>query len=142
MAQIEDVILFQIERTSKISKVYSQREFDKINVGITVDQWILLKIIQEKKELSQKELAKFSHRDPASITRTLDILETKGFIRRETISGNRRQYEIILSEKGEKFVAKHMKMVNEHRSRSLEGFSNEEMTILKDMLLRIQQNMK
>lgn len=141
MDNIEDVILFQIERTSKISKIYSQREFDKINFGITIDQWILLKIIEENEELSQKQLAKLSSRDPASITRTLDILEKKGFILREAIPENRRQYNVILTKTGKKFVDKNMETVISHRKKSIEGLDKDELMLLKKMLLKIQDNM-
>ena len=44
---IENIILFQIDKTSKVSKLYSQREFDRLGMGITVEQWILLKFIEE-----------------------------------------------------------------------------------------------
>ncbi len=141
MENIEDVILFQIERTSKVSKIYSQREFDKINFGITIDQWILLKIIEENEELSQKQLAKLSSRDPASITRTLDILEKKNFIMREPIPENRRQYNIILTTEGKEFVEENMSTVISHRKKSIEGFKQEELLTLKKMLLKIQDNM-
>ena len=53
---INRVILFQIDQTSKIAKQYSQRELDRRELGITVDQWVLLKIIEESAPLSQKEL--------------------------------------------------------------------------------------
>lgn len=141
MENIEDVILFQIERTSKVSKIYSQREFDKINFGITIDQWILLKIIEENEQLSQKQLAKLSSRDPASITRTLDILEKKHFIIRKPIPDNRRQYNIILTKQGKQFVDDHMHMVIAHRKKSIEGFTIEELQQLRRMLLKIQKNM-
>ncbi|WP_298474372.1 MarR family transcriptional regulator [uncultured Maribacter sp.] len=138
---IEDVILFQIDKTSKISKKYSQKEFDRINLGITIDQWVLLKIIEETAPISQKELADKSLRDPASITRTLDILEKKQLLLREPILNNRRQYNIILTSNGAKFVKNNIAMIKEHRKKSLEGFSKKETELLKNLLLKIQKNM-
>lgn len=140
MEDINDVILFQIDKTSKVSKLYSQREFDKLDFGITIEQWILLKIIEESGQLSQKELAEKSLRDPASITRTLDILQKKGYITREAVENNRRQYHIILTNEGAQFVKKHMKVVKQHRAKSTEGFTTEEVELLRSMLLRIQKN--
>ncbi len=138
--EIEDVILFQIERASKMAKQYSQHEFDKHDLGITVDQWILMKIVHEHDSLSQRQLAKFSTRDPASITRTLDLLQTKGLISRLAIPGNRRQYEIKLTQSGQKFIKKNIKMVQRQRAKSISGFSKKELQLLKEMLLRIQKN--
>lgn len=138
---LEKLILFQIDKTSKVSKLYSQREFDRLGLDITVDQWILLKIIESSGQLSQKELAEKSLRDPASITRTLDLLEKKGYVERVQVEGNRRQYSVILTKSGQKFIDKHMKMVNEHRELSTKGFTKKELETLSSMLLRIQKNM-
>ena len=138
---IEDVILFQIDKTSKISKQYSQGEFDRLNLDITVEQWILLKIIHESARISQKELAIKSLRDPASITRTLDILEKKDLIQRLSIPENRRQYNIDLTKKGTSFINKNMPIINTHRKRSVNGISDEEQKYLVKLLQKIQQNM-
>ena len=142
MDNLNSVALFQIDKTSKVAKQYSQKVFDNLNLGITVDQWVLLKIIEEHAPLSQKELAIKSTRDPASITRTLDILEKKGLSQRMPTPGNRRQYNVQLSKKGRSFVEKNMDTIVRLRNKSLEGFREEECKLLIDMLLRIQGNMK
>ena len=138
---IENVILFQIDKTSKISKQYSQREFDQKKLGITIEQWILLKIIEETQPISQRELADKSLRDPASITRTLDILEKKQLIQRKPIPNNRRQYHIELTIQGNTFVKNNMEMIKAHRKKSIEGLSPEEIESLRTILLKIQKNM-
>lgn len=135
-------IIFQIDKTSKLSKLYSQREFDRMELDITVEQWILLKIIHEHTPIFQKELAEKSLRDPASITRTLDILERKGFIRREASAVNRRQHNIVLTKTGASFINKNLPLINRHRAKSLEGFSGEEVETLSRLLKKIRDNMK
>ena len=140
--KIEKVILFQIEQTSKASKIYSQREFDRLGVDITVEQWIILKIIDEHPEISQKELAEKSLRDPASITRTLDLLQKKGLIDRMAIPGNRRQYQLILTNAGKKLIVTYLPIVEEHRKRSTAGLSKKEINKLSELLLKMQENMR
>lgn len=139
---INNVLLFQIERTSKIARQYSQRDFDRLQLGITVDQWILLKIIDEAADLSQRELAQRSERDPASITRSVDLLEKKQLLQRDVIPGNRRQYRIQLTEKGKSMVADNRELILQHRAKSVEGFSPEELTTLHDLLTRMQNNLR
>ena len=141
ISDIENVILFQIEKTNKTAKQYSQKELDRLNLGITVDQWVLLKIIEESNSISQKEIALKSVRDPASITRTLDILVKKGLIIREAIPNNRRQYNIQLTQAGEFFVRQNMPIITEQRKQSVKGFTEKELTLLSGFLLRIQKNM-
>jgi MarR family transcriptional regulator, transcriptional regulator for hemolysin len=137
---LNTVILFLIEQTSKIAKQSSQREFDHLKIGITVDQWVLLKIIEQQIELSQNELAVKSHRDPASITRSLDILQQKKLIIREQIADNRRQYIVRLTKEGRSFILQHMPLIADMRAKSLKGFTKTETELLKSLLLRIQDN--
>jgi DNA-binding MarR family transcriptional regulator len=139
--KIESIILFQIDKTSKVSKLYSQREFDRLGMGITVEQWILLKIIEENNGLTQKELAYKSLRDPASITRTLDLLNIKGFVERRPVENNRRQYSICLRKEGSGFIEKYVPIIKSHRERSIEGISKGELAILNRLLTKIQHNM-
>lgn len=141
MQAIEDVILFQIDLTSKVSKQHSQKEFDKHGLGITVEQWVILKILSEKENLSQRELANQSYRDPASITRTIDILEKKGLLERLAIPNNRRRYHISLTEAGEQFVQKHLELVQEQRALSVKGLTKSELDTLSEVLKKIRENM-
>ena len=67
-------------------------------MGITVEQWVILKIVHESEALTQKELANKSFRDPASITRTMDLLEKKGLLQRDALPNNRRAYTIALND--------------------------------------------
>jgi MarR family transcriptional regulator, transcriptional regulator for hemolysin len=139
---IESVVLFQIERTNKISRIYSQREFDRLGLDITIEQWILLKIIHESQFISQKDLANKSLRDPASITRTLDLVQKKGLIDRQAVPDNRRQYNIVLTKKGLDFIHKVLPIVNQHRQKSVDGLSDSELKTLTKLLYKIQKNME
>lgn len=141
MTNIEDVLLFQIDKTSKVAKQYSQRVFDQLKIGITIDQWILLKIISESGPLSQKELSTISFRDPASITRTLDILEKKNYTLRSNVLGNRRTFNIELTKEGVSLIDKNFKIIKEMRNKSMEGFTSEELRVLTKSLKKIQENM-
>lgn len=142
MKKIEDVILFQIDLTSKVSKQYSQKEFDKLKLGITVEQWVILKIVSENMHLSQKELANKSYRDPASITRTIDLLEKKELLLRETIPNNRRAYNISLTVKGKLFIKKNIKIIKKHRELSIKGLSEDDLNKLNVLLSKIRANMQ
>ncbi len=141
MKRIEEVILFQIEQASKASKIYSQREFDRLGIDVTIEQWILLKIISESKGLTQRELALKSSRDPASITRTLDLLAKKGLIARMSVEGNRRRFSIELTKEGNAFIEKYLNVVLELRKKSVAGIPQDQMEILSELLIRIRKNM-
>lgn len=140
-SKIEEVVFFQLERTNKMARQYSQREFDQLNLDITVEQWILMKILDEKAPMSQKELADFSLRDPASITRTLTLLDKKGYVRRDPIPNNRRQLDISLSDAGKAFVKKHLPIIMAQRAQGVKGLSLSEVQHLQHILKKIQDNL-
>ncbi|MEP4533817.1 MAG: MarR family transcriptional regulator [Cyclobacteriaceae bacterium] len=136
------VIPFLIEQISKRGKRYSQREFDERGLGVTIDQWVLLKIVQMKDGISQRELAERSFRDGASITRSLDLLEKKGLIQRNSIPENRRQYSITICKEGVNFIQENMEMIDRHRKQFVDGFSSEEIGQLKGYLNRMMKNLE
>ncbi|WP_306643535.1 MarR family winged helix-turn-helix transcriptional regulator [Sanyastnella coralliicola] len=140
MDDIRQVLLFQIERTTKLSKVYSQRIFDQEGVDITIEQWILLKIIHENQPLSQKQIAEKSLRDPAAITRTVDILEKKGLVTRQRSTVDRRQHDMYLTQNGKQFITDHFPLVQGMRDQSMKGLSNEELKTLQELLRKVQSN--
>ena len=138
---IERTILFQLEKTSKASKSYAQREFDKINLGITIDQWGLLQLIHETEELSQKELAEKSMRDPASITRTLVLLENKGLINKKDTKNDKRLHKIFLTKKGKDFIENNNHNIAAVKRNTIAGFTDGELSILNSLLERMEVNL-
>ncbi len=141
MKKLEEVILYQIDLTTKVAKHYSQSELTRLNLGITIEQWIVLKIISENENFTQKELAIKSYRDPAAITRTIVILEKKGFISRKKVANNARAHCVSLTSKGISFVAENMKIINKHRELSTKGISQTELETLSSVLSKIRKNM-
>ncbi|MFY0607316.1 MAG: MarR family transcriptional regulator [Cyclobacteriaceae bacterium] len=139
-SNLNEVILFLIEQTNKKAKQHSALMFDQRGIDVTVDQWVLMKFVQENPGLSQTELAKETFKDAASITRILDLLTKKGLIIRESIAGNRRKFSIHLSHEGQSFIAKHMDFVQNLRDQSIQGLSEDEILILTKSLLQIQKN--
>jgi MarR family transcriptional regulator, transcriptional regulator for hemolysin len=140
-SELGTTLLFVIDQTSKLSKQFAQREFDLLKLDLTVEQWVLLKVVDERDSLSQTELAKETHRDPASITRTLDLLQKKGLIVRQSIGDNRRQYNLKLTKEGSDFVKKNMAFITDLRNISTKGLSKKEIKTLLTLLYKVQKNM-
>lgn len=140
--QLNNVVNFLLEQTVRQMRGYAQRQLDTLQTGITVDQWVLLKIIEERKQISQVELAQVSQKDTASITRILDLLQKKGLIQRIDDEHDRRKYMISLTTEGVEFVMRNLPFVNQIRSQIVQGLSQEEIRTLKDILDKIRQNVR
>lgn len=138
--ELSRVVLFLVDQVSKRSKRQAQRRMDNAGMGITVDQWVLLKVLEGKQGLSQRDLAQAAVRDPASITRSLDLLQSKALIDRIGVPGDRRQHQVVLTPLGSAFIRQHMELVSQLREESLKGFTTQEVDALQSMLKRMSQN--
>lgn len=138
--QLNNVINFLLEQTVRQMRGYAQRQLDTLQAGITVDQWVLLKILDERGKISQVELAEVAHRDTASVTRTLDLLQKKDLIQRIDDESDRRKYLISLTGSGTDFVHQNVPFVNGIRQQIIEGLSPVETQTLKNILEKIRRN--
>jgi len=96
-----DTIFYRIELTAKYVKKLGQQVFEKINAGISVDEFAVLDTISYHKPECQRDLAKLILKDRANTGKLLDSLEGKNLITRElTIKNNRPVRSIKLTEAG------------------------------------------
>ncbi|WP_312947361.1 transcriptional regulator SlyA [Superficieibacter sp.] len=108
---------------------------------LTQTHWVTLhNIHQLPPEQSQIQLAKAIGIEQPSLVRTLDQLEEKGLISRQTCANDRRAKRIKLTEKAEPLIAQMEDVISETRGEILSGFSPEEMDALIDMIRRLEQN--
>ena len=123
---LEDVYIFHLEKAYKQFKKVKAGFFKKVGIDMTSDQWILLKSISEEEGINQKALAKKCYKEPASVTRILDILERKGWVERRSVLGDRRSYELHATESGKALVEKVLPMAVELRTQGVAGLTEEE----------------
>ena len=137
---LADVYFFWLENTMKAFKQVKTQLFKEMGIEITSDQWVVLKRAHEEPGISQREIASGTFKDPASITRILDILEKRGWLDRRKHPTDRRNYSIYLSEEGVGLVEKILPKAVKMRQKGLQGISYEEQLQLKSILSRITQN--
>lgn len=136
---LDDVYVFLLERVSRRFKKYAKKELAKVGVKLSSEQWVVLKRISEYPGTTQREIATSTYKDPASITRILDLLQKQALIKREG-GADRRSFGIYLAEEGEKVVERVLPVAVEMRAKGLEGISEEEKIILNRLLKKIHEN--
>ena len=138
--KLEEVYIYLLERTIRQCKKYSQSALAEIDVKITGDQWVILKRIYEGEGISQREIASLTYKDPASVTRTLDILEKKTLIERKAVNNDRRAYSLYLTKAGKNLVEKITPVAKDVRKKGLKGISPTEQEQFKSLLNKIYDN--
>ena len=138
---LNNVVNFLMEQTVRQIRNYGQRQLDLLESGITVDQWVLLKIIEEHGQISQVDIAQEALKDTASITRILDLLQKKGLIQRIDDDFDRRKYLISLTADGKDFFNRMLPQISQIRDQVVKGLSKEEIQALKATLNKIRRNL-
>ena len=57
---LNEVIFYVLEKTIKQYRQFAQSNIDRAGIDITIDQWLILNVIQESPALAQFELYKNS----------------------------------------------------------------------------------
>ncbi len=76
----------------------------------------------------------------ASLVRTLDQLEEKGLISRQTCASDRRAKRIKLTEKAEPLISEMEAVINKTRAEILHGISAEELEQLIKLIAKLEHN--
>lgn len=111
-----------------------------IPLGLTANQWRPLLFIQYKGIDTPAELARAMAVDTGAITRMLDRLEAKGFLRRERIPEDRRVVKVVLTEAGLATTQQILPIIANVLNLHLDGFSEDEIRMLLALLKRMIGN--
>lgn len=96
-----DSIHYELEQTSRLMKMLGKQLFEKLEIGITMDEYAALDTVSINAGICQRDLAKLIIKDRANTGRILDSLEKKGFITRFIDTKNNRLVKKMgITEKG------------------------------------------
>ena len=140
--KLDEVYFFLLERTVRQFRKFSKEKLGERGIEISSEQWVILKRVNEQEGINQKEMANLTYKDPASVTRMVDLMAKKGWIERQPIVGDRRAYGLYLTKEGKSFVKKMVPAAQELRAMGLENISQKELENLKKTLNKIYENMR
>lgn len=134
-------IFYSIEEAIKAYRKLSLRKIETVIPDITVDQALVLQLINEQK-LTQTEIADLIFKDYASMSRIIALMIKKDFLLKETDKNDGRVSILKITKKGESALKQLVPIINQNRKTALEGLTSEELENLKKMLNKITQNSK
>ncbi|MCR9081965.1 MAG: MarR family transcriptional regulator, partial [Cyclobacteriaceae bacterium] len=91
---------FLLDRTARKVKQYAQQQFKQGDFDVTVDQWLVLKNLSEFGPMSQTELANLVFKDHPTLTRIIDLLSKKEYVKRVPHPQDRRSFQLHLTDSG------------------------------------------
>jgi len=138
----------------KYFRIYLKNNLKVYNLN-TAEGMVLLSLFEEGKrteghifnsihtiepETTQDRLVHELHYDKSVMTRTMQSLESKGYVARFVNSKDNRSFVFCLTETGSAFKIVLMSIMTKWNDAVLEGFTPEEIGLMKDMLVRLAQN--
>lgn len=132
---------YLLDRTARKVKQYAQRKFNAENYDITVDQWIIIKRLNQNNDLNQTQLAEITGKDTPTLTRIIDLLCKKGLTERRVQPTDRRCFTVHLTELGTETVQKWSPKMSEIRMKAWENLTEEDYINLKRILNTIYNNL-
>ncbi|MCA6361734.1 MAG: MarR family transcriptional regulator [Bacteroidetes bacterium] len=133
-------VLYTIEQTIKEYRKISQKNIQKLVSDITVDQCLVLILLHKNSDYSQKDIAEYLYKDNASITRIIELMVKKGYLKRRINDLDRRKFTLEITENGKRTIELLKPVITKNRQKALKGLSETEIETLNNLLSKIIAN--
>lgn len=138
-----DSIFYQFEQTAKYCRYMSVQLFQKLDLGITFDEFITLDTIDANECICQRELAKLILKDRASTGRLLCSLEEKGYVERFVDTKNNRLVrKMKISSKGREILLEITEKLKVYTSKLPKILSEEDKANLIQSIVNFRHNIE
>jgi MarR family transcriptional regulator, transcriptional regulator for hemolysin len=140
MENLNSILFYHLDKAIKSYRQYAQNKLKENGMNITIDQWLVLKVLNDNPEVTQNELAEMVFKDKASVTRIIEILVTNNYLDRQINDENRRRFILTPTKKGKQILKEIMPTVLKNRKTALKNLTEEEILIAEKVLKTITAN--
>jgi len=139
---ISDIFNIVIGRTTNTVNRRLQREFKRMNLQITHEQWTILSALWSEDGQTQQSLSAKTFRDKTSVTRLINKLVTQNLVVRVPDKTDQRTNLIYLTSKGKSLEEITAPVLNETYEKAISGIVEKDIMICKEVLNRVFENLK
>jgi len=133
-------IFHAIESTIKEYRKFAQKNISEAIEDMTIDQGLVLIFLDEYPDMTQKEIAELVFKDNASMTRMINTMVKKKYLKRSMHAEDRRRFNIEITPKGKEVLKILPPIIQNNRNSSLHGISKNEQKQLETILKKIRAN--
>jgi len=133
-------LYYQIELTARKIRQFGQGILNQHGIELTVEQWLVLKVIMENDGINQVTIGEILVKDKPTISRMVKSLLAKELIQKESNTSDLREFTIALTSKGKKLTKKMVPIVEKIRLQGLENITAKEKSAVSQTLSKIRKN--
>lgn len=133
---------FRLEKTVKLMKLTLSRLFNQHpELDTTVDQWVIMYLLNKKGSMTQHDIAEQALKDAPTVTRMMDLMESKGLVIREQDPLDKRRLLVQLTSNGLEKFEKMQAIVTSFRAEAYKGIDESQVIQLDNTLNKIFNNL-
>ncbi|CDQ20571.1 DNA-binding transcriptional regulator, MarR family [Halobacillus karajensis] len=136
----QDYISIKLHQTDLKLTSYIKSQLHPYNLA--PEQNLIMMLLWEKDGLNQNQLAQYLGKDKTNIARMASNLESKGFIKRNFCTEDRRSLELYLTEKGQELKEQVVPVAESFNEKVTEGISKDELLEFDRLLTKMQNNIE
>lgn len=137
---LSSVIFYSLDKAIRQYRKLAQANIDRAGIAITIDQWLVLRVIQEHDDLTQTDIAELVFKDQASVARMINLLIGRGLLVAVPLPSDGRRSQLRVTDEGERVLAAVQPVVLSNRAVALQGLSEDDLGVLRGLLERIHRN--
>ena len=127
MQRLQETLGFKL--FSLFNQIQEIGKNDFKDLGITRGNYVVMYFINENAGITQAELADITQKDRNVVTKTIDKLEEKGFVKRVRGEKDRRSFSLFLTDSGERVVNDYWHIIIDGEAELLGKLTEEEQKI-------------
>lgn len=139
-----ETAIYSADKILKILKAELKQKLDKLNIGITGEQFVVLDTISylEHEDIYQQKLSEIIMKDKSNTNRILKVLEQKGLIKKEMGNvNNRLVYFIRLTDSGKEIIDNNVPRMKQFITDIFENITDEEVENLHYLSKKFQNDL-
>ena len=137
---LNEILFYSLDRAIRQYRKFAQANIDRAGIDITVDQWLVLRVIDEHDDLTQADIAERVFKDQASVARIIALLLKRGLIGAEPLPNDGRRTQLRVTVAGHDTLVAVQPVVLSNRATALEGLSETSLDQMRQGLERIYTN--
>ena len=137
-----DTAIYSVDIIIRTLKAALKQKIDKLGMGITGEQFVVLDTIRCYEDIYQQKLSEILMKDKSNTTRIIKVLEAKGLINREAGNlNNRLVYKLTITDKGKKLADDNMPKIKKMITDIFENITDEELDTLHSLSKKFQNDL-
>jgi DNA-binding MarR family transcriptional regulator len=137
---LNSILFYSLDKAIRSYRRMAQANIDRAGLAITVDQWLVLRVLLEHDDLTQHEIAEQVFKDQASVARMLALLTKRGLLSAVPLPNDGRRTKLRVTEQGQHMLDAVHPLILSNRAVALAGISVDEISVLQQLLERIAGN--